>query len=81
MSWVRKEMIEAWEDEWEGMPEFIQDDLEPFKTIKVHFKTEEDLKSFAALVGQKLTLQTKGIWFPSIKKKNKKTHRLYTDES
>ena len=28
----------SWRDEWQGMPEFIQEDLSPKRTISIHFK-------------------------------------------
>jgi hypothetical protein len=55
---------EWWEDYWKGMPEFIQEDLAPVKTIYVHFETKEDYQAFAALVGQSLTMNTRSIWYP-----------------
>jgi len=55
---------EWWKAEWHGMPEFIQEDLNPWKTLYVHFKTREDMHSFARLVGQRLTFETISIWFP-----------------
>lgn len=30
---------------WVGMPEFIQEEKKSFKTIYLHFRNEEDLKS------------------------------------
>ena len=55
---------EPWEKTWEGMPEFVQDDFSPFKTIYVHFESYEDVKKFAELVGQSLTIKTRSIWYP-----------------
>lgn len=51
-------------EHWRGMPGFEQNDETGFKTITVHFQTEEDYKKFAELVGQKLTDKTRSIWFP-----------------
>lgn len=55
---------EWWEEPWQGMPEFKQDDLEPFKSILVHFATREDLAAFAELVGQNIGGKTQSIWHP-----------------
>lgn len=52
------------EDEWKGMPEFDQDNLNPKKQIIVSFATDADRESFAKLIGQKLTEKTKSIWHP-----------------
>ena len=35
-----------------------------YRTIKVHFETEEAVQEFARLIGQKITERTKFIWFP-----------------
>ena len=58
---------ERWEDEWQGMPEFIQEDQSPFKTIFVHFENREDMLLFAELVDQRLTTKTQSIWYPEAK--------------
>lgn len=50
--------------EWEGMPEYNQDDIKPVKDILVHFYTDDDIKVFSELIGQKITKETKSIWFP-----------------
>lgn len=55
---------EAWEDEWQGMPEFIQEDLEPFKTLYVHFECWEDVAAFSRLIGQRITPETRSLWYP-----------------
>ena len=55
---------EAWEKHWNGMPEFVQRDLSPFKTIYVHFEAREDMQAFAELVGQRIGLNTRFIWYP-----------------
>lgn len=54
----------AWAEQWRGMPSYQQNDLESWKELKVHFKCRADLDAFAKLVGQKLTDETKSIWFP-----------------
>ncbi len=51
-------------DEWKGMPECDNEDVGAWRTLKVHFKSEEDLETFCQLVGQKVTDKTKYIWFP-----------------
>jgi hypothetical protein len=51
-------------NEWRGMPEFVQEKKEPYSKIIVRFDSEEDLQAFAELIGQKLTNKTKSIWHP-----------------
>ena len=50
--------------EWVGMPEFVQEKKEPFKTIIVRFENEQDYIEFQQLIRQKLTNKTKSIWHP-----------------
>jgi len=52
------------EAHWVGMPEFNQEEQKPFKTLYVHFRTEDDYKEFADMIGQILTKKTKSIWHP-----------------
>lgn len=57
---------EWWEDYWQDMPEFIQEDKSPYRTIKVHFENKEDMAKFSELVCQKITELTKSIWYPKV---------------
>ena len=58
------DMKEWWEDEWQDMPEFVQEDLSPFKTIFVQFANRQDMKEFEKLVNQTITFKTQSVWFP-----------------
>jgi hypothetical protein len=58
------EDTEGWREEWKNMPEFIQNDLEPFQSVIVHFENKKDLDKFSELVDQKITYKTKSIWYP-----------------
>lgn len=53
-----------WENEWQGMPEFIQKKQKAYAQIIFRFDNEKDLQDFAKLIGQKLTNKTKSAWFP-----------------
>lgn len=55
---------EWWQLYWKEMPEFIQLDLAPAKTIVVQFKTREALEAFAKLVEQPIRMTTRSIWYP-----------------
>jgi len=55
---------EWWDDEWQDMPEFAHEDLQPFKTIFMHFANRRDMDAFAALIGQKITMGTRSMWYP-----------------
>jgi len=51
-------------EEWEGMPEFKQNDEDGVQVIKVHFKTREDVDDFMILIEQEFTKDTRAIWHP-----------------
>lgn len=55
-----------WNEEWQNMPEFIQEKQEPFSKIIIRFANEDDLNEFADMIGQKLTPKTKSIWHPKL---------------
>jgi len=55
-----------WKKHWKEMPEFEQEENKPFKTIYLHFRNEKDYEEFAELINQKLTDQTKSIWYPKL---------------
>jgi hypothetical protein len=67
-------------DEWQGMPEFEQEDLTSFQSIHVHFQNQEGIDEFAALIGQKVGPKTRAIWYPEVPKIDMKSE-LYTNES
>jgi len=51
-------------EHWDGMPEFMQENLLAFRQLIVNFTCEDDWKAFFKLVEQKGTDKTKSIWFP-----------------
>ncbi len=56
--------------EWNGMPEFIQNDEGPYKTVKVHFTCQKDVDEFASLIQQRISKDTKWIYCPKQEKAN-----------
>jgi len=58
-----------YDKEWEGMPEFKQDDKMPHRQIIVSFDNEDDIENFSTLLNQNITEKTKSLWYPK-KKKN-----------
>lgn len=50
--------------EWRGMPAFEQTDKTAFRSIPVHFASQEDVDAFAKLLGQGITDKTKSLWYP-----------------
>jgi hypothetical protein len=55
---------ERYDEYWQGMPEFVQPDQKPWKTLHVHFKDDAALRAFAVAVGRALTVRTRSIWYP-----------------
>jgi hypothetical protein len=53
-----------WWEIWQGMPEFLNRDLSPWKTLKVHFRNPADLEAFGKMIGQRITPSTRSIWVP-----------------
>jgi len=54
------------EAEWTGMPEFNQQDKTAFRSFPIHFKNQEAVDQFAALINQKISDRTRYVWFPEI---------------
>mgnify|MGYP003625881823 CR=1 FL=1 len=71
---------EFWHDEWEGMPEFVQEQEESYHKLIIRFRNEEDLQDFATKISQKINNRTKSIWHPKLTFKDHFSKR-YVDES
>lgn len=55
----------AWQ-EWQGMPEFRQDDLTPDSSVLVHFRNAADRKAFHDLLGQRPGRGPgQSLWYPA----------------
>ena len=52
------------QEEWVGMPEYEQDNVDCFQVIWLKFSTREARDDFATLNKQKITDKTKSIWSP-----------------
>ncbi len=53
-------------EEWRGMPEFDQRDKTAFRSLQVHFQSQEAVDRFAELIMQKITSNTRFVWYPRI---------------
>lgn len=51
--------------EWQGMPEFEQDEEQSYDSIKVHFRNEQDRAEFMGVMGEKPD-RVKSIWYPKM---------------
>lgn len=60
------ETPETWESEWDGMPEFVQDDKTPADSITVQFETHADRHNFLVMLGEN-PARRKSIWWPQKK--------------
>ena len=63
-----EDVVEDPLDEWVGMPEFEQDN-EFYRTMRVHFRNEEDVQAFIKLLDRSpeatnITPKTQFVWYP-----------------
>jgi hypothetical protein len=54
---------------WQDMPEFVQEEQEPYAKITIRVANEKDLNELSEMLGQKLTKKTKSIWHPALPKR------------
>lgn len=71
---------EWWKEHWVGMPEFVQEDAKPWKSMYIHFRSWDDMKEFSSIIAQRMTADTSSIWYPEMPKE-KRMHMGYVDES
>jgi len=62
--WDELKTEKEWELEWRDMPEYVQDDLTSYKSVIIHFKDIDDMRDFAKLVDQRITMNTQSLWYP-----------------
>jgi hypothetical protein len=63
---VRAEGLEETPYQWDSMPEFVQEDEEPYACIEVECRTKEDYDTLAKLLEQEnINEKTKATWFPA----------------
>lgn len=67
--------------EWQGMPEFVQENDGSMFHAVVHFAREEDIVAFEELIGQAIPRNTKAVWFPKIERENFEQFRYVSNES
>ena len=75
-----KDEYSVWFKEWDGMPEFVQENLSSYRKIVVHFRNQEDVKVFTDLIGQKIGKKQPSIWFP-VWEPRRYADKGYVDES
>ncbi len=55
---------ESWENLWTDMPDFSQQDLASFDSVRVVFQTAEDRSTFVELLGD--VVQQGSLWYPKM---------------
>jgi hypothetical protein len=71
---------ESFREEWKNMPEYVQEDLTPYRVLNVRFRNAEDVALFEKLMEQKITEKQKTLWFPYAEPRRASFFR-YVDES
>lgn len=74
------DLEESFREEWRDMPEFVQEDLTPYRVINVRFRNQADVDAFEKLMEQKITEKQKTLWFPYAEPR-RAAHLRYVDES
>ena len=74
------EVFPGWRNEWEGMPEFVQERLREYAVITIRFRNQRDLDEFAKLIGQRLNRNSQCTWYPELKKNELQPRVKYIDE-
>lgn len=72
---------ESWKEEWKDMPEFVQEKSEPYRTMRINFRNEEDFKAFCKLFGldEDLKSSVKSAWYPKLER-GADSNMRYVDE-
>lgn len=64
------EDIKATPYDWDGMPEFVQNEENPHEEVVVRFRNQEDLEEFAKMIDQanivEKSKRKKSVWYPKL---------------
>ena len=55
-----------WKKFWVGMPEFIQEEKEPYFKITMRFRDADNYVKFGKIIDQNLSENTNSIWYPKL---------------
>lgn len=55
-----------WKKVWVGMPEFIQEEKEPYFKITMRFRDADNYVKFGKIIDQNLSENTNSIWYPKL---------------
>jgi len=53
-------------NEWQGMPEFVNEDKKSFRHIVIHMDNQEAVDNLSALLQQPINEKTKWLWHPKM---------------
>lgn len=67
--------------EWVNMPEFSNENLEPYHRITVLFDTKEDFELFVKNFDKTITIKTKSVFYPKSSRLDRSSKYLYKHES
>lgn len=70
--------VQEADDEWDGMPEFINEKKEEYRKVLIRFENEEAVQDFSKKINQQITPKTKSLWHP---KKEKDDLMRWIDDS
>ena len=68
-----------WREHWKGMPEFESTNIEPKRSLTVHFRSQEDVDKFSELLDMKLSEKAKSTWYPP-REKDQNSLRRWLDD-
>ena len=69
-----------WQEHWREMPVFNAIETPPYQTILVHLRSSEARDIFSELIGQRITKETKTIWFPAKPRRKLKGKQFFTTD-
>ena len=72
---------EAFAEEWENMPEFIQEQVDVFFKVILRVRNKEDLEKLCKLLDQDIKVTSKSIWYPKLVHQDHFNNRYVDEES
>lgn len=69
---------------WVGMPEYVQENNPPYRTIYLHFRNKEDFDEFVSKYKtiddeQVISKKTKSMWYPKLDKDENRLKRWFEE--
>lgn len=70
----------SWKAHWKNMPDYVQEDQQVFRCIKVMFRTDDAYDRFIGKFFPAFPPSNKSVWYPEKPKANRKNTRWIEDE-